>query len=303
MALNLSSWETCGAMPQPRAGCAVATEGDGIVVAGGTRWEDGRKLWEPRADRFIPATGAWEALAPLPRPIGEAAGVAFRGRVHVLGGGTADSISADVWCRADGGWERAGALPAPRRSAAAVVCGDEVVVVGGMTAGPTDYAAATSLVWRGDGRSWSVAAPMPGPARIGFAAGWCSGRLVVAGGYTAAGAGVANLDEILAYDPAADRWSVLGRLPVAVRGVGGLAWEGRGLLVFGGYTDAFSRRIFSVDPVSGAVAEAGELPVGLADGRFVRCGDRVVALTGEDGMKMRWAACVRSAGTEHSPRS
>lgn len=297
MALNLAAWERCGTVPEPRAGCAVGAEGDGIVVVGGTRWEDGRKLWCARTDRFAPATGAWESLAPLPQPLGEAAGAVFRGRMHVLGGGTADSISADVWRRTDGGWERLGALPAPRRSAAAVVCGDELVVVGGMTAGPTDYAAATALVWRGDGRAWSAAAPLPGPARLGFAAGWCAGRLVVAGGYAAAGAGVVNLDEILAYDPAADRWSVLGRLPVAVRGVSGLAWEGRGLLVFGGYSDAFSRRIFAIEPASGAVTEVGELPVGLADGRFVRCGDQVVGLTGEDGMKMRYAACIRSAAT------
>ena len=67
MALNLAAWERCGTVPEPRAGCAVGAEGDGIVVVGGTRWEDGRKLWCARTDRFAPATGAWEALAPLPQ--------------------------------------------------------------------------------------------------------------------------------------------------------------------------------------------------------------------------------------------
>lgn len=294
--MNLHYWETCGATPQPRAGCAVLADADSIVVAGGTYWEDGRKIWSPRASRFHPERGAWDALPALPHAIGDAPGVNLGGRRLVAGGGTADAIFREVWQLAADGWERVGKLPAARRSFALVAGEREVFALGGLTAGPTDYAAATSVVWRGDGRTWSTVAPMPGPARLGCATGICAGRLVVAGGFAAAsGGGVVNLDEILAYDLAADRWSVLGRLPVAVRGVSGLVWPEHGLLVFGGYTDAFSRRIWLVEPQGGAVSEVGELPVGLADGRFVWCGGRVVGLTGEDGIKLRYAACIRTA--------
>jgi N-acetylneuraminic acid mutarotase len=293
--MNLQRWEQCGTTPQPRAGCAVFADGDRIVVAGGTYWEDGRKIWSARASRFAPADGRWEALPSLPHAIGDAAGVNWRGMRWVAGGGTADEIFRDVWRLESHGWERAGELPAARRSFVLAAGEEAVFAVGGLTAGPTDYAAATSAVWRGDGLAWSAVAPMPGPARLGCAVGICAGRLVVAGGFTAAsGGGVANLDEILAYDLAADRWSVLGRLPVAVRGVGGLVWPGRGLLVFGGYSDAFARRIWLIEPRTGEVTEVGELPVGLADGRFVWSDGRIVALTGEDGIKLRYAACVRS---------
>jgi N-acetylneuraminic acid mutarotase len=294
--MNFRSWETCGATPLPRAGCAVAAQADGIVVAGGTYWEDGRKIWSARADRFSPAKGSWNQLPPLPHAIGDAAGVESDRRMHLLGGGTSDSIFNTVWQLTDGGWMQAGELPRGRRSFAAVSCGDELVILGGMTAGPTDYDAATNLVWRGGGCAWATAAPMPGPARLGFAAGYIAGRVVVAGGFAAAsGGGVVNLDDILAYDPVADCWSPAGRLPVAVRGVSGLAWAGRGLLIFGGFTDAFSNRIWLLHERSGEVAEVGELPVGVADGRFVWCGGRVVGLTGEDGMRLRYSPCVRTA--------
>jgi non-specific serine/threonine protein kinase len=292
--MKLAAWKLCGRTPQPRAGCAVAAEGDKVFVAGGTYWEDGRKIWTTRADCFAPATGAWSARPDLPHPIGDAAGVMHGGRFLVAGGGTADEIFAEIWQLDAEGWSRfASPLPAGRRSFVLLPYAGELLVLGGLTAGPTDYAAATSVVWRGGAGGWTSVAPMPGPARLGFAAGNCDGRIVVAGGFTAAnGGGVANLDEILAYDPAADAWTQLGRLPCPVRGVGGLVLPGQGLLVFGGYTDAFSREIQLVDPRTGSVAAAGLLPTALADGRFVWSDGRVVGLTGEDGIKLRYASCV-----------
>lgn len=294
--MTLGPWETCGAMPCPRAGCAVAAAGDAVVVAGGTYWEEGRKIWSSRADRFSPVAGAWHPLPGLPHPLGDAAGVVWSGRFLVLGGGTADRIFADLWALEEDGWVRQDTpLPAPRRSCAVVPCDDGLLVVGGLTAGPTDYAAATTVVWRGGPGGWTTAAPLPGPGRLAFAAGACDGRVIVAGGFTAAsGGGVANLDDILAYDPAADRWEPLGRLPAPVRGVAGLARSGVGLLVLGGYTDGFVPDIWRVDARSGEVHPAGRLPTAVADGRFVWCGGRVVGLSGEDGIKLRYAACVRT---------
>lgn len=291
--MKLHGWRVCGTMPRPRAGCAVAADADSVIVAGGTYWHDGAKIWANRADRFTPATGEWAALPDLPQAIGDAAGVFHRGRFIVAGGGAAERIFAEVWQLESNGWTVMAPLPQPRRSFVLVPCVDDLLALGGLTAGPTDYAAATSVVWRGGAGGWTPVAPMPGPARLGFAAGNCDGRIVIAGGFTAAsGGGVANLDEILAYDPIADRWSLVGRLPGAVRGVAGLAWPGRGLLVLGGYTEGFSRAIWQVDPRNGTVTPAGELPTPLADGRFAWCQGRVVGLTGEDGIKLRYASCV-----------
>jgi len=294
MALTLDRWENLGNMVLPRAGCALGVVGDRVIVVGGTHWQDGTKRWVDRADALDPQSGQWTPLPAYPHPVGEAAAVVHEGKLIVIGGGTAEGSHRDSWQFDGAGWARFGPdLPAPRRFLAAVPAGDELVLLGGMMAGPTDYATATSVVWRGGREGWREVAPMPGPARLGFAAGKLDGRIVIAGGFAAAGSGVVNLDEILAYDLAADTWQRIGRLPVPVRAIGGLAWPGRGLLAFGGYSDAFGRDIWLVE-ASGAVTRIGELPVGLADGKFARWRDRIVGLSGEDGMKLRYASCLRS---------
>jgi hypothetical protein len=106
------------------------------------------------------------------------------------------------------------------------------------------------------------------------------------------GAGVRNLAEVLAYDFSHDAWSQIGQLPQPRRGITGVALPTGGLLAFGGYTDAFSAEVLAIDPSRGAVRVAGMLPKPVADARFALCAGRLVGVTGEDGMKMRWADWV-----------
>jgi hypothetical protein len=102
----------------------------------------------------------------------------------VIGGGADGVGTTDVWCLKAGGWSATlQPLPAPRRSVTAVVHGGDIMVLGGLAGLPTDYASATNTVWRSGPGGWRKLAPMPGAARIGFAAGVFGDRLVVAGGF------------------------------------------------------------------------------------------------------------------------
>jgi hypothetical protein len=66
------------------------------------------------------------------------------------------------------------------------------------------------------------------------------------------------------------------------------------LLIIGGYTDRFLSCIQSLDITTGVVSVAGELPGGLADTRFVRIGADIWGVTGESGIKMRFAGTLKA---------
>lgn len=290
---RLPVWTSCGRMALPRAGCAVAALPSGIHVAGGTHWVDGRKVWVDLCHRFDPDRGAWSELPPVPRLAGDAAGLAWAGRFLVLGGGGDGVGSTDVWAFDGRDWGPGPALPAPRRSAGACVVDGSAFVVGGLVGAGTDYASASSTLWRSEGGAWQAMAPVPGPGRLAFAVAAVPGRILVAGGCTADGAGVRNLDEVLCYEVAADRWSVLGRLPEPSRAVAAAVRPG-GVYLMGGYTDRFQDGVLRLDPSTGGIGPAGRLPAAVADARFVAWGDGLVGLSGEDGIRLRYAAAVRA---------
>lgn len=287
---ELTDWKQRAPLEVPRAGCAVGVVGDNVLVAGGTYWREGQKIWDVRADLYDPATDRWQPLAPLPQPRADVAALAAGDAFYIFGGGADGPAVAAVLCHQGGAWRELPrmALPAPRRSSAAVLLDGTFYLLGGFAGTGGDYASATTTLWAATpGSAWRVLAPMPGPARFLAAVGALGGRLIVAGGCTPEDGKVRNLDEVLSYDVRNDQWSTLGRLPSAFRGACGVVVGDR-LLVFGGYADKFLSQILSVDPVTGESKVVGELPVGVADTRFFLVGSDVIGVTGENGIKMRF---------------
>lgn len=276
-------------MPLPRAGCAAGILDGKLVVAGGTYWQDGRKIWSDRVDCFDPIANRWEPAAPMPQVQGDAASAAFGGALYVFGGGVDGPAVASAWSFRRGSWSPLPqmALPEPRRSAGAAVLDGRIYVLGGFAGTWTEFFPAASTFWAIEaGGSWRTLAPVPAPARFGSAVAAVGDRIFVAGGCTPENGGVRNLDEILSYDPHIDRWSVAGRLPAACRAASGAAVGDR-LVVIGGYTDRFESRIVNFDPETGRVSDAGRLPHALADARFMRLGSGIIGATGENGVRMR----------------
>ena len=282
-------------MPLPRAGCSVGPIEDQLWVAGGTFWQNGVKFWSDRVDSFDPATGRWETQPSLPHPRGDAAAVVFKNSLLVFGGGADGPAECSVFVFNEGKWnvDTAMTLPEPRRSSTAVVCNDTVYLLGGLAGKGTEFGSATSTVYAANyGGAWRSCADMPGPPRFNAATGVVGDQIIVAGGCTPVDGGVRNLDSVLVYTPSENCWSERTSLPFAVRGACGLPVGGQ-LLIIGGYTDRFLSCIQSLDMTTGAVTIAGELPDGLADTRVVRIGADIWCVTGENGIKMRFAETLK----------
>lgn len=293
--LALDRWSSLPDAPLPRAGSSAGVVGSDLIVAGGTFWADGVKYWTDRVDAFDLQKKSWRSLPSLPDVRGDLAAVVLDGEFLLVGGGTQDRALDSVVSFQNGTWvERPELrLPEPRRSAGIAVLADEIFLLGGLTAKGTDFHTATRTFWSARrGAGWQVRAPMPEPARFGAAVAAVGERVLVAGGCTPENGAVRNLDTILAYDPAADRWENIGRLPEPLRGASAVAVDER-LLMFGGYTTEFRRDILAVDG-AGGVAHAGVLPVALADARFVAHGGQVFGVTGEDGIKRRFPGFIRA---------
>ena len=294
--LDLKNWTSLPDAPLPRAGSSVGVIGSLLMVAGGTYWVDGVKYWTDQVDAFDLEKRAWQRLPSLPALRGDMASIVHAGRFLLIGGGTQDSAMDTVVAWENGAWTERPELrlPEPRRSAMASTINDEIFLLGGLTGKGTDFHTATTTLWsvRPKG-SWRVRAPLPKPARFGAAIGALGGRLIVAGGCVSENGAVRNLDDILAYDPGADRWETIGHLPQPLRGAWGVVMRDR-LLVLGGYTSEFRREVMAVSN-DGAVTAAGMLPVALADARFACRGDNLYGVTGEDGVKRRFPGFIAAS--------
>lgn len=295
--IELFQWTERTPMQLPRAGCAVAAVGGKLLVAGGTYWREGKKFWCADVTRFDPSANRWETVAPLPQARGDAPAAVLGDTLYVFGGGADGMPVNTVFAFQNDRWSVRPeiVLPAPRRSFSVVVIGQTFFLFGGMAGIWTDYGSVASTFWAYEAnRGWWSLPYLPGTTRFNVAIGVVDGRIIVAGGCSAIDGQVRNLDEIFSYDPDSRSWTLIGRLSVASRGASGLA-DGNRLFYFGGYTDKFETAIWSIDPASGWVKAAGQLPCGLADTRFARIGTSIIGATGENGIKMRFAGTIEAS--------
>lgn len=130
-------WTSATPLANPRNHGGGAAAGPlFFAVAGRHGWDEVRGD-DPALDAFDPATGSWQARAPMPlerSEIGSATLVLSDGRLLVVGGSIPGKLpSADVLVydpRADV-WSALAPLPEPRKGVAAARVGSKVVVTTG----------------------------------------------------------------------------------------------------------------------------------------------------------------------------
>jgi N-acetylneuraminic acid mutarotase len=285
------TWRRGPDIPLPRGGYYAAWHAGGLLLAGGTHWQDGKKLWTDEVNFFHPGREEWECRGPLPRRLGYGCMAEVAGRLYLFGGSDEAQVYRDVYVLDHGRWEPAGETPVSIQYITAPVVGRRAYFIGG-TPLISDLTKATQDVWAFDGETagWQALEPFPGPPRVLQASAAIGQTIYLFGGCTQrAGAPLQNLSDAWRFDTVAGRWTPLAPAPAA------RAWSaaaaGEKVYLFGGYGAGFLDSVICYDPAADSYALVGTLPLPLGDCKFFYGAGAFYAAAGEH------VAAGRFAGT------
>jgi N-acetylneuraminic acid mutarotase len=237
-----AGWKAAAPIPAPRSEVAAAAVGNEIVVVGGYVNSGGAS--SSRVDAYSPARNRWRRLPNLPVAVNHAMAAATRGRLYVLGGGTASapaSRAAFVFFR--GRWTRLPDMPESRAAAGAAVVGRTLYVMGGVTdAGRLNNRelARTGLAFDLDAQRWStIEGPTP-REHLGVTA--ARGAVYVVAGRTAGFD--SNLRLVEVYLPSRRAWSKLPDVPSPRGGTAATTVSNSIVSVGGEATDGTIRTVY-----------------------------------------------------------
>lgn len=235
-------WTRRKDMPTPVTHLNPAVDGKTVWFAGGFK---GRhpgpvtdEVWKYDVD-----SDTWSAGPPLPEGRGAGALEVVGGLLHFVGGYKADRVtnSADHWALplpvgADK-WRRGADLPDPRGHLASIVVGGTLYVLGGQyghDAGQVDVATCQAYDAQNDG--WTPIASLPdGRSHFESSTMLRGGKILIAGGRCNASTPPRDVvDDLVEYDPATNRWRVVGTLPKPLLAPSAGIIDGRLIVTSGG---------------------------------------------------------------------
>ncbi len=219
------AWTMKKPMPVPAHHIMTAVWNGKIYVFGGFVKPPNVAAWQPinRAWEYDPQTDVWKALAPMPTPRGAGWAAEVNGKIYVMGGAQANVRGNPT---------------------APFTPGTPQLVLGTVE----EYDPATDR--------WQSRAPMPTPRNHLLAAA-VDGKIYAIGGRLGS-AQITRADDtdiVEEYDPATDRWSDKGRMPIHRSGMAGGAYQGRIYVAGGEYQDWEGAKAYwavqSYDPSTG----------------------------------------------------
>ena len=228
-----SEWSEKAPMPAIASHAGGATLGGKIYIVGGFVANVHVGAMD-RVFEYDVNANTWRAMAPLPTPRGSPIVVAVAGKLHVIGGRDANKktlTAHEVFTPASNSWTAAAPFPLARDHAGVAVVNGRIHVFGGRTDAQSDNTGRHDVY---DPRMnvWTQAAPLTVPRSAG-AAGFINGRIIYAGGECKDTAMQTTYDEVEAYDPMTDKWTLIGKMPSGRHAAASIAL-GPVLYIFGG---------------------------------------------------------------------
>ena len=236
-------WTQKKNMPLATHHAAIASYNGKLYLFGGqAQLEPGGPTQIPLNNtwEYDPANDSWKALAPMPTARTAAVAATVDGKIYVFGGASVHpgqkivSLGPNVPHRSldtnevydvkTNTWATKMTMPTARNHAAAGVVNGKIYVIGGRVgAAFIGVASNTDVVEEYDPVSdtWgAIRARMPTP-RSAMASGVHNNRIYVTGGEGQTSTYMMTFRALEAYDPAANRWTVLPNMPVSRHGLAG----------------------------------------------------------------------------------
>lgn len=225
-------WEPVASMPIGVNHPAVAALGGKLYVHGGYR-ADGELAAETDAlQRYDPATGGWETLAPSGRPRAAHTLAVVGPRLFAIGGahdGGKPLGLVQVFDPASGAWSRAPRMPTEREHLTSAVVGSKIFVLGGRVGSKNLRVVERFSTMK---RDWKDAQSLR-VARSGFGAVTLDSRIVAVGGEQLS-EGSETIAPVEILDPKKERWRRLAPMITPRHGLGVAASQGLVFALEGG---------------------------------------------------------------------
>jgi Galactose oxidase, central domain/Kelch motif len=280
------AWQPGPTRDPTRAFFQGTTADDGKFYMAGGQFHLGQVVYA-NVDRFNPVTNAWEALAPLPVPVGQASVGATNGKLLVAGGcaicdypNNAVTTTLQILDLASGTWSLGAPLPAGVEDAAGAALDGRFYVMGGDNIINSQR---TTYIYDLAANTWTTGALLPDPAGRTNTYGTTASNLI----YVYGGASLVNgnptavYDTLITYNPRTNTWTQLASAKAGGGGWGlGLSPYGPGRLIATGGRNAsdtetaatyiynIATNTFSSGPPM-LIPHAGHAQGTLPDGRVI----------------------------------
>jgi N-acetylneuraminic acid mutarotase len=235
------------------------------------------------------AAGTWTYGESLPEPTDWATAAWVAGALHLIGGVTNQSGASTqhlVYDRLGNSWSPAPAVPSAIAGTAGLSDGSRIYVFAG-NSGSSPAHTSTTRIYDVASQGWTTALAVPSP-RINWSGTYHRERFYLIGGGTP---GIGTSDELLSYDPQANDWTVLRRIPLP-REAHGVATALERVCAIGGRLAASGNfntpyaDVSCYDPATDTWAPAPALPRPLQEVAAVSVNGTIVAVGGADGSNL-----------------
>jgi N-acetylneuraminic acid mutarotase len=308
-----SCWTSGKNMPTARIEMGSTTVGDKIYVMGGysDKTTNIVQVYDSTKDQ-------WSTISPLPEKLDHLATATFNNKIYVVGGFDEESKPSNrlfIYDTVLGKWEERKKMPTARGALTAEFIDGILYAVGGdkdpayIAGGYHPYGqTTTNEAYDPTTDSWTVKTPMP-TARHHHTAAVVGERLYIIGGryglaYADHNFNNSNANEM--YDPAQNKWFIMGPTPSSRSGAAAASLNGS-IYVFGGETKNYpsgSQHTYSenekYDPIANswiagqpmATGKHGLSAESINNKIFVIGGGKKPGFTVDDGNEIYHAALM-----------